>query len=605
MMSQEDKKTRKNSKTQLTKELNSIERYMAEDEVEQVNNRLKSVKEKFRTFETDHEKYHNALEDEKEIEESDDYFADTQHRYVIVLNLAKAWMKSQTEVNNSVKFDANDDRKELFNMVNLPKIELEQFSGDPLKYPSFLATFDEHVHRTRADPSAKLTRLLQYTSGKAKDAIRPCSLIGGEKGYNEARAILERRFGNEFVITESVIRKLKSGYPVESSEDLQVFADELSNCQATLMSLGKLYEVDTQASIVEVMERLPQYLQDRWKRQAMRHKRENKTYPSFEHFVKFVMQETDNATDPVYGSMSSKVLEDQSDETSCAFSANVVRDTKSTSCVACHEEHRLFACETFKSMKPRERLELVKLHQLCRNCLLNNHETSDCRKPSVCSVPGCGEKHTKFIHVNDSCDNECDNSRDRSDGLVNVNQVQTGVECHPIDGVFVPVVHVNVNCKYRTSALLDNGSTSTFCTQRLVSALGLKGVPTNYALSTLDSSNCCKKSKVVNLKLSSLDGTKHLDLSNVYVVNEIPVKNPKINVKCFPHLRDLPIETGDSKIDILIGQDHAEALVPFDVRHGQYREPYATLTLFGWSLNGRTTSRSIKEAHISHVIATD
>ena len=88
-MSEEDKKTRKNSRTQLTKELNSIERYMAEDEVEQVNNRLKSVKEKFRTFETDHEKYHNALEDEKEIEESDDYFADTQHRYVVVLNLAK------------------------------------------------------------------------------------------------------------------------------------------------------------------------------------------------------------------------------------------------------------------------------------------------------------------------------------------------------------------------------------------------------------------------------------------------------------------------------------------------------------------------------------
>ena len=30
---------------------------------------------------------------------------------------------------------------------------------------------------------------------------------------------------------------------------------------------------------------------------------------------------------------------------------------------------------------------------------MDKHMVGACRKPSVCSVPGCGRKHTKFIHI--------------------------------------------------------------------------------------------------------------------------------------------------------------------------------------------------------------
>ena len=69
------------------------------------------------------------------------------------------------------------------------------------------------------------------------------------------------------------------------------------------------------------------------------------------------------------------------------------------SCVVCGKDHRLFYCEDFKSLMPKDRLKVVKKHRLCFNCLLAGHGSKNCRKTSVCSVSGCGKKHTKFIHV--------------------------------------------------------------------------------------------------------------------------------------------------------------------------------------------------------------
>ena len=67
-------------------------------------------------------------------------------------------------------------------------------------------------------------------------------------------------------------------------------------------------------------------------------------------------------------------------------------------CVLCGELHRLWHCSIFRKMNPRERLQNVIRFNLCHNCLLPTHETINCDKRSVCSVQGCGKKHTMYIH---------------------------------------------------------------------------------------------------------------------------------------------------------------------------------------------------------------
>ena len=61
------------------------------------------------------------------------------------------------------------------------------------------------------DDMIKLTRLIQYTTGDAHDAIRFCALMEGSVGYKRAREILLERFGNNHLVTERLINSLKDG----------------------------------------------------------------------------------------------------------------------------------------------------------------------------------------------------------------------------------------------------------------------------------------------------------------------------------------------------------------------------------------------------------
>ena len=97
-----------------------------------------------------------------------------------------------------------------------------------------------------------------------------------------------------------------------------------------------------------------------------------------------------------------------------------------------------------------------------------------------------------------------------------------------------------------------------------------------------------------------------MNVLNVYVIDEIPVKRCNVDVTRFDHLRDLPVEKSMSNVDILIGQDHAEALIPLQIRKGKKGEPFAVHTLFGWSVNGPSMVIEPASQHVvTHFITTD
>lgn len=73
-------------------------------------------------------------------------------------------------------------RGELLSLLNMPKVELQTFNGDPLQYHQFIKAFEQNVGCICSDSDLKLSRLMQYTDGPAKEAIRGCQLIGGDRG---------------------------------------------------------------------------------------------------------------------------------------------------------------------------------------------------------------------------------------------------------------------------------------------------------------------------------------------------------------------------------------------------------------------------------------
>ena len=113
----------------------------------------------------------------------------------------------------------------------------------------------------------------------------------------------------------------------------------------------------------------------------------------------------------------------------------------------------------------------------------------------------------------------------------------------------------------------------------------MRGTPITYSLNTLGNLQEVQ-SNVVNLTLTSLDGQENLQISNVYVVDSIPFESACPEPGAYSHLRGLRLVAGGQNVNLLLGQDNAEALMPMEVRRGIKGEPYACRTLFGWSVNG-------------------
>ncbi|XP_071848513.1 uncharacterized protein [Apostichopus japonicus] len=455
---------------------------------------------------------------------------------------------------------------------------------------------------------------MQYTSGSAKEAIRSCQLVGGSSGYAKAISILENRFGNSHLVTERLIRELRFGKQVRLPQDIQQLADDMQNAFLVLSELKTLKEVDSQAVLIEIVARFPNYVQLRWKKFALKAKRADGCYPGFKEFIEFAGEIASEVNDPVYGDVylkrSDKCKREQR-STSSSYSISLSKSNTCTGegaqaaipgmyaraeppCVLCEQSHRLWHCDKFKQLRPRERLTVVIKHKLCHNCLRASHNTNDCGKRSVCSVRGCGRKHTMYIH--------CDDNTVNSSPDIEVSNASFSRS----KSTHMPLVRATVNSLCDAFVLLDSASSNSFCSRALVNQLGITGNSYQFELRTLNSSGI-QQSEMVDLSLSSKSG-EILKLSAVYVVDEIPVKNSMVDLECYSHLSGIgPLpayQSTDITVDILVGQDNSEALVPLEVRRGGPGELFAVRYMFGWGLNGQSPISLPSRKIISNFIST-
>ena len=636
----EHKAERTKCKRALTRKINEVNLALAEDNLDNMSQDIAELKNLFKSFSNAHYAYHDTLTEDSDIDRSETYFYSKQKEYISVLNAAKLVLvkppvKSQpvdTKAQGATGGSDGVSRQELLSLLNLPKVELEVFDGNPLRYHQFIKAFDVNVDRVCTDSDLKLSRLMQYTSSVAKEAIRGCLLIGGEEGYKEARSLLSERFGNPHLVAERLMKDLKSDKHVRSPQEIQQLSDDLRNTKLVLTQLKMLHEVNSQSTILEIVERLPVYVQNRWKRNAFDIKKENACYPDFEDLVEFVQEIAGEVNDPVYGNFAQPKRADrnkgnpsasqtsfvtavtgESEQSMGATAAlpnasdhnakganvpNASGHKQSTGyarsedpCVLCTALHRLWHCPQFRRVSPKERLKIVEDNKLCHNCLRSTHDTDSCRKKSVCSIAGCGKRHTMYIHIDEPLSQETE-----------VKKV-SNASMHADKATFMPIVRVNVG-GYQVNALLDTGSSNSFCTRKLADRLGCSGKVTEVQLNTL---NKCQTQESELIDLSVLSDTGEcLMMSDVYVIDHIPVKTAQITVSDFTHLQGigpLPAYTSDVTVDVLIGQDNAEALLPLEIRRGEPGQPFAVRTMLGWCINGQLPGNKASRKVIANFIS--
>ena len=628
------KTIRASAKRAVTKQINAICQKFAENETDSIPGMIEHLKQKFKSFSVAHETYVD-LESEEHLDECDKYFYQVQGNYISVLKEFTASKVVTSQDNDGdqtcngaagsrLSSGSDDLHEQMIALMNLPTVELQTFDGNPVRYHSFIKSFDANVDKVCQDPDLKLTRLLQYVTGTALEAIRSCQLIGGLKGYDRARGILKSRFGSSHLVAEKIVKGLRSGKPVRSPDDIQQLAVDVENASLILEQLGKMHEVNAQSVVIEIVHRLPGYAQLKWKKFALNYKDDKDAYPAFSDLVTFIAKLSRETTDPVYGDFFPKrdKPKPQRQWSSGSGYTKPVNTTQTNTngrkshaksespCVMCNQPHRLWNCPQFRALTLKDRLHVVNSNKLCHNCLHGSHTAEQCGKKSVCSVVGCGQKHTMWIHDGDhSGMNQASNQTVQNTvvGATASNSEASYFVCSHKD-TFMPVVEVTVtngqkSCK--CYALLDTGSGQSFCSRNLAVKLGLKGHKGELNVSTI-SSTVVMESEVVSFGVSS-DVGETLQMDNVFIGDKIPTMNAAVNMDEFPYLNDIQLcsayDVRNVVVDLLIAQDNSDALVPMDVRRGQRGQPFAVLTMFGWCLNGQIPVNKVMRGVVSNFIS--
>ncbi|XP_078344113.1 uncharacterized protein LOC144629778 [Oculina patagonica] len=313
----------------------------------------------------------------------------------------------------------------------LPKPELNKFNSNPLEFWSFIRSFDNNIEKNSTDEGEKMTFLLQYCTGAARDAIKSCVTMDPALGYQEARKLLKDRFGHPFKIATAHLNQVTRGPPVKPNDQkgLLAFADQLKDCQNVLHSIGYLDEINSADNLRSIIDRLPFHLKTKWLEVADSIQESGQRL-RIHHISRFVSDKARAANNPVFGGAlnsdkdtgkkdrpNKKTVPPSTMGTTHAAHGDFGRSSSPVpngvsenrqptsrrrnvfvKCLVCDGIHQLWNCEQFKRKSYEDRMKIIRDAKLCDNCFKVGHLAKGCIQKSSCYVEGCNRKHMTIIH---------------------------------------------------------------------------------------------------------------------------------------------------------------------------------------------------------------
>ena len=177
-------------------------------------------------------------------------------------------------------------------LSRLPVPEPPIFTGNPLEYNDWVISFRTLVEEKHIPPKDKIHYLKRYLGGPAKEAVSSYFLLGSETAYDEARALLEDRYVNSFLVTEAFRDKLESWpkIPARDGKSLRAFSDFLRQCKTAMTHLADLRILDDSRENKKLLQKLPDWVVTRWSRIVAKSRKDRK-FPAFADFSDFIAEE--------------------------------------------------------------------------------------------------------------------------------------------------------------------------------------------------------------------------------------------------------------------------------------------------------------------------
>ncbi|XP_038158088.1 uncharacterized protein LOC119794558 [Cyprinodon tularosa] len=500
------------------------------------------------------------------------------------------------------------------------------FSGDPIHYIEWRASFQSLIDRKNISSADKLYYLKKYISGAAQKCLEGTFYRSDEEAYRDAWNKLDQRYGQPFLIQRAFRDKLSKWPKIQpkDAEGLRTFSDFLNACLQAMPHVRSLEILNDGEENQKLMLKIPDWLSARWNRQVTKILMDGREFPSFKEFANFLSLEAEIACNPVtslhalYSSNKKKGAKELKGNKANVLSTQVAtNDNSSVSnvkskhpCMWCkNDKHQLHKCPDFIEQSLNDKRKYVKEKRLCYGCLKPGHNAKECRYRLTCDV--CKGRHPTCLHDDNykACErrteqhstlNTDSNATETTEAKA-LNVTAGGQSCNT--SMIVPVwvsLATNPLKEKLVYALLDTQSDSTFINNEVSNELQASMQPVKLKLTTMLGENMIVKcERVIGLRVRGYHSGIHIDLPPAYTKDCIPGNRNHIptheTAHRWPHLSSiadkvpplLPCDVG-----LLIGYNCPRALTPRQVLTGNDSEPYAVCTDLGWSIVGKSMPNS-------------
>ncbi|KAJ8018203.1 hypothetical protein HOLleu_43941 [Holothuria leucospilota] len=451
--------------------------------------------------------------------------------------------------------------RELVNSFRLPRIHVEKFKGDPLKYPVWLSTFDNLIASRVSTPSEKLNLLSQHLEGEPLTMIKGYLLLQDKAAYDKARAKLQYWYGGDAVISRAFLGKLESWPKIngKDSAGLKGFSNFLDEIRAAKESKRDLGVLDYPQENYKMVAKLPLHI---------------------EKFAQFIAERAQEANIPM-SDCHREAATPYQQKSPPSKKACATIQPKPAICDLCKGDHESVTCKKFMDATLDQRVKWVQNWRLCFGCLKPGHRSKFCKNCLRCS--SCEKRHPTELHRDELPNTAEEESQSK----------EVASACGNSDGLctmaIIPVIVKSLKNgrALQTYAFLDPGSSMSFCTDQLKQQLGVGGRRARIPIETMAAPYILETSIVSNLAISNLKGGRYIELPNVYTKKCLPVTKEHVptqeDVDAWDHLRGkVLLKQIDADIGLMIGNAVADAYTPLEIVTGPRGTPFAQRSILGW-----------------------
>ena len=615
------KATRRSHRGVTTKYINEVSDILKngrlnEHEIESVQNYKKRLELKIRTLESidrDILEICDVKAIEKEIEESEETsFQVTEitskiERALAINEQRKERVTRERSPGNSSLFSTSSEKK---SYSKLPKLDLQKYNGDLLKFAGFWDRFETAIDNNDEIPTVEKFNYLQYyLEGPAARVIEGLQIT--EANYVEAKERIRKRFGRKQLTISTITDELIKLKPCSGDKpgQLRYLYDKISISVRGLENMGLSSETHGATWIPIVMGKLPTDVRVQVSRLISRE------IWSMNELLELLEREVEARE---IGE-AAKISETTANQTKIHVSSpnNWNRNTRATAsvlfnesernmnirCIYCKGEHYSASCNKVDDIN--ERKQILKAQGRCFLCLKPNHRVRNCNHTTR-NCRRCNKRHHQSIcdeitkPENDTRREALASNTRNEPRQITSENTTTSASASSRNETRRVLLQTAKTMAYKEGEstgvpvriLFDNGSQRTYITENLRRKLNLKPIKKETVhVNTFGGENF--KKSVCSVVQFSLRGVsdERVELTALSFPTLCTNLPARVDLTQYPHLENLEFadtlnsENEKEPVDILVGSDRYWDLVSGDVIKGT-EGPIAVKSKFGWLLSG-------------------